>query len=63
MRKVGDRVRYVSRVHGPGTGVIVRVTTWRHKVYYWVDWYWDSGDRFGTKSRAGRDDLDWQEGE
>lgn len=58
-RQVGDLVRYNSRVHGSGVGKIVRVTKWRHKVYYHVAWKWDSGDNFTSKERAGRDDLTW----
>jgi len=60
MFATGDRVRTISRVHGPMTGEIVRVTRWRHKVYYHVDWQCSSGDQIKSKELAGRDDRDWE---
>lgn len=58
--QAGDVVRAVSALHGPLTGRVTRVTRWRHKVYYYVDWLAESGDRFASRERAGKDDRGWE---
>jgi hypothetical protein len=61
LRSVGDKVRCTSRLHGPGVGVVTKVTRWRHKVFYHMDWTWDPGDRMVSRERAGKDDCDWEQ--